>query len=134
MRNLTPKLPEGHPKFPTFSNSITVEYDPEGVRGRYCVASRDIEAGELLAVETPFVWLLDKESCRAHCWHCFRPLLAPVPCPQCAGTYLLVTYVHISVEVAFVYFRCFRLDEERFVILIIFKKILTIRINYHSAL
>ena len=43
LRNLTPKLPERHPKFPTFSNSISVEYDPEGVRGRYCVASRDIE-------------------------------------------------------------------------------------------
>ena len=86
VRNLVPELKEPHPKFPNFSNSISVQYDPEGVRGRYCVASRDIEAGELLAVETPFVWLLDKDSCRAHCWHCFRPLLAPVPCPQCAGT------------------------------------------------
>lgn len=86
VRNLVPELKECHPKFPNFSSSISVQYDPEGVRGRYCVASRDIEVGELLAVETPFVWLLDKESSRVHCWHCFRPLLAPVPCVQCAGT------------------------------------------------
>jgi len=31
-----------------------------------------ITLGDLLAVETPFVWLLDKEESRTHCWHCFR--------------------------------------------------------------
>ena len=85
VRKLVPDLRDAHPKFPAFNNAVSVQYDPQGVRGRYCVASRDIEAGELLAVETPFVWLLDKESARGHCWHCFRPLLAPVPCLNCAG-------------------------------------------------
>ena len=85
VKKLLPDLQSAHPKFPSFSNAVSVQYDPNGVRGRYCVASRDIEAGELLAVETPFVWLLDKESARGHCWHCFRPLLAPVPCLNCAG-------------------------------------------------
>ena len=49
--------PKQHPKFPNFSDAISVQYDPNGVRGRYCVASRDIEPGELVAVETPFVWM-----------------------------------------------------------------------------
>ena len=56
------KSPKQHPKFPNFSDAISVQYDPNGVRGRYCVASRDIEPGELVAVETPFVWMLDKDS------------------------------------------------------------------------
>lgn len=85
LRKLVPDLPNPHPKFPSFSDAIKVEYDPQGVRGRYCVASRDLEPGELLAVESPHVWLLDKEASRVHCWHCFRPLLAPVPCLHCAG-------------------------------------------------
>jgi tetratricopeptide (TPR) repeat protein len=87
VRKLIPDLQgdDQHPKFPNFSSAIKVEYDPKGVRGRYCVASRTIEPGELLAVETPYVWLLDKEAARIHCWHCFRPVLAPVPCFQCAG-------------------------------------------------
>ena len=89
VRKLVPDLSKPHPKFPVFSEAVAVQYDPQGVRGRYCVASRDIEAGELLAVETPFVWLLDKEAAREHCWHCFRSLLAPVPCPNCAGTFQL---------------------------------------------
>ena len=64
---LVPDLESGekshqHPKFPSFSDAISVQYDPNGVRGRYCVASRDVEPGELLAVETPFVWMLDKEA------------------------------------------------------------------------
>ena len=87
VRKLVPDLKQPHATFPAFSQAVAVQYDPKGVRGRYCVASRDIEPGELLAVETPFVWLLDKEAAKEHCWHCFRSLLAPVPCPNCAGTF-----------------------------------------------
>jgi len=101
VRKLVPDLSKPHAKFPAFSEAISVQYDPEGVRGRYCVASRDIEAGELLAVETPFVWLLDKEAAREHCWHCFRSLLAPVPCPSCAGTSYLKGCVCPSSILAF---------------------------------
>lgn len=86
VRKLVPELKQPHTSFPALSQAVAVQYDPKGVRGRYCVASRDIEPGELLAVETPFVWLLDKEAAKEHCWHCFRSLLAPVPCPNCAGT------------------------------------------------
>lgn len=103
---LVPDLSECHPKFPRFSSAVSVQYDPNGVRGRYCVAARDVEAGELLAVETPFVWLLDKESARSHCWHCFRPLLAPVPCWNCAGTLIQRGCVTSSIQI-FAFYRHF---------------------------
>ena len=41
------------------SDAVRIVYG-EG-RGRYAVASRDVEVGELIAVETAFVALLDKE-------------------------------------------------------------------------
>ena len=99
VRKLVPDLSKPHPKFPAFSEAVAVQYDP--FRGRYCVASKDIEAGELLAVETPFVWLLDKEAAREHCWHCFRSLLAPVPCPNCAGTFHMKGCVSNALNFAF---------------------------------
>ena len=56
-------------------------------RGRFCVADRDIKSGELIAVESPFTWLLDKEEAKSGstCWHCFRSAISPIPCLSCAG-------------------------------------------------
>ena len=59
LENLVPSLPHPHPKFPAFSDAVEVRYGGPDV-GRFCVAKRPIEPGELLAVETPYVWLLDK--------------------------------------------------------------------------
>ena len=61
LRNLVPKLPSPHPQFPTFSDAVEVRYGGPDV-GRFCVAQRRIEPGDLIAVETPYVWLLDKVS------------------------------------------------------------------------
>jgi hypothetical protein len=80
---LLPVLAEPHPNFPTFSSCVAVRY--EKGRGRFCVASRNVEVGELIAVETPHVAMLDKAEARSLCWHCFRSLLAPVPCSKCSG-------------------------------------------------
>jgi hypothetical protein len=59
VENLVPELPNPHPKFPSFSDAVRVVYGGPDV-GRFCVAGRQIEPGELIAVETPYVWLLDK--------------------------------------------------------------------------
>ena len=61
-------------------------HSPSG-RGRFCVADRDIKSGELIAVESPFTWLLDKEEAKSGstCWHCFRSAISPIPCLSCAG-------------------------------------------------
>ena len=82
-KDILPKLNDAHPNFPSLSNAIEVRY--EKGRGRYCVARQKINPGELIAVEKPFVWMLDKDESRTHCWHCFRSVIAPVPCHSCAG-------------------------------------------------
>lgn len=61
IQNLVPKLPNPHPQFPAFSDAVEVRYGGPDV-GRFCVAQRRIEPGDLIAVETPYVWLLDKVS------------------------------------------------------------------------
>ena len=43
------------------------------------------QLGELIAVERPHAAMLDRSEARRLCWHCFRALLAPVPCPGCSG-------------------------------------------------
>ncbi len=78
-----PKLKDTHEQFPSFSSSVAVRYE-EG-RGRFCVAAKKIEIGELIAVETPFVAMLDRSEVRSLCWHCFRALLSPLPCRKCSG-------------------------------------------------
>ena len=82
-KNLLPEFKDKHDNFPNLSNAIEVKY--ENNRGRYCVANRKIESGELIAVEKPFVWMLDKDETRTHCWHCFRSVISPIPCHSCAG-------------------------------------------------
>jgi hypothetical protein len=42
------------------SDAVGIKYEKE--RGRYAVAARDIAVGELIAVETAFVALLDKAN------------------------------------------------------------------------
>merc|ERR1712223_117935 len=82
-KDMLPKMSDSHKNFPSLSNAIEVRY--EKGRGRYCVARENIKSGDLIAVEKPFVWMLDKEESRTHCWHCFRSVIAPVPCNFCAG-------------------------------------------------
>ena len=82
-QDILPQLKEKHKMFPSLSDAIQVNYEKN--RGRYCVANRRLESGEMIAVEKPFVWLLDKDETRTHCWHCFRSVIAPVPCHSCAG-------------------------------------------------
>ena len=78
-----PQLADPHPNFPSFSSAVSVRHEKS--RGRYCVAGRPIEVGELIAVERPHVAMLDRAEAPRCCWHCFRALLAPVPCAGCSG-------------------------------------------------
>ena len=49
------------------------------------MAKRDIAVGELIALDTPYAAMLDKEEVRTLCWNCFKKLESPVPCPRCSG-------------------------------------------------
>lgn len=70
-------------KFPSFSDTVQIKF-AEG-RGRYAVASREIKVGELIAIETPFVSLIDKEFSKSHCWNCLLCTKSPIPCEACSG-------------------------------------------------
>lgn len=67
----------------SFSSSVEVRYSPG--QGRFCVAARDVAAGELIALDSAYASMLDREEARALCWNCFQALLAPVPCQGCSG-------------------------------------------------
>ena len=68
-----------------FQNCIDIKETQ--LQGRFTIANRDIEAGELIAVDQPVAKLLDKEHTKSHCWNCLRstkslPILA---CKMCSG-------------------------------------------------
>lgn len=65
-----PKIPgKRNPQYPSASEAITIEKDY--VRGRFSIASRDIEAGEVLLVEKPHSGVLLGEYSKTHCQNCF---------------------------------------------------------------
>ena len=81
--NLALSLEEPNKSFPNLSNALEIVYSKD--RGRYCIAKSDIPCGTLIAVEQPYAWMLDKAESKALCWHCFEPLIAPLPCSECSG-------------------------------------------------
>jgi len=78
-----PSFKQQNEKFPSFSDAVQIKYG-EG-SGRYAVASREIKIGELIAIETPFVSLIDKEYSKNHCWNCLLCSKSPIPCETCSG-------------------------------------------------
>jgi len=78
-----PNFKEKNEKFPSFSDAVQIKY-AEG-RGRYAVANREIKVGELIAIENPYVSLVDKEFSKSHCWNCLLCTKSPIPCEFCSG-------------------------------------------------
>lgn len=77
-----PKLPGNHnKKYPATSEAV--EINQNGIRGRFATATRDIEAGEILLVESPHSGALLNEYCRTHCHNCYVKCPIPIPCPTC---------------------------------------------------
>jgi hypothetical protein len=78
-----PALVRPHPQFPNLSDCVSVQFSAES--GRFCVASRDVDVGEVIAVDTPFAWMLDREEARRRCWQCCVVLETPLACQHCSG-------------------------------------------------
>jgi hypothetical protein len=72
--------PNSH--YPAMTHGIEVVYE-EG-KGRHVRASEDIPAGTTLLVEEPVMSALDPSRRGTNCLHCFRIVLANVPCVWCA--------------------------------------------------
>ena len=82
------KLKEPHPKYPSASSAISVKFDP--AVGRHVVATRNIEAGEVVFNEAPIVSVLcpEEDATTEACSVCFAYIRddAPMPCPTCSQT------------------------------------------------
>ena len=70
--------------FHSISDALQVTHTPE--RGRFVVASRDIEVGECLIHEEAIVNLVRSKCSLSHCYNCQKNTrLRPVPCLRCAA-------------------------------------------------
>jgi len=74
-----------HPRFPTLSQGVCVEYQKE--RGRYIVANKKIKRGEIVAVESPIIAFPVLSDCEDYCNCCYKSLtqaaVQPVSCDTC---------------------------------------------------
>ncbi len=55
---------------------VEIKYEPS--KGRYCVANRDISAGECLFVEKAYCAILIPEFTASYCQNCFKAIYEPI--------------------------------------------------------
>ncbi|XP_050304510.1 SET and MYND domain-containing protein 4-like [Anthonomus grandis grandis] len=79
----TPSLSHPNAKIPSASDSVEIQND--GYGGRQVVATKPIEAGEIVVVERPYtVAVGTKPSQRyLHCHECLERCYNLIPCPNC---------------------------------------------------
>ncbi|XP_064095006.1 SET and MYND domain-containing protein 4-like [Macrobrachium nipponense] len=78
-----PSLSQSNPAIPCLSDAVKLDFSPS--QGRYLIAERDIDPGEVLVVEKPYGHVLHLDSSlRTHCCVCFNRCLSPLPCPSCS--------------------------------------------------
>lgn len=51
--------------------------------GRYLIANRDFEAGEIIFVENPFVKVINLKNVHIYCSHCLKTSWSTIPCDYC---------------------------------------------------
>ena len=68
-------------RFESLSDACDVACDT--LLGRYIVAKRDIQPGEIVLSEKPYASIMLADSRLDHCSHCYKFTLAPIPCPSC---------------------------------------------------
>merc|ERR1719376_288813 len=79
-----PQIPRRHQEILGASDAMEVVYSE--MRGRYTVASRDIEAGECLMAEEAIVAnVLPNIRSLRNCHHCHLETICPTPCHSCSA-------------------------------------------------
>lgn len=76
------QLKTPHAKMPAASDAVKVMHEPGC--GRFVVATRDVQPGEVLFIESPIVSTLCDEHVESICLSCLRYTTAPLPCPTCS--------------------------------------------------
>jgi len=76
------EMGDSNPILPGFSSAVEVLHD--AVRGRYGVATQDIEPGTRILEEKPVASILKEQHKTTHCDHCLSKLSSlQVPCMSC---------------------------------------------------
>lgn len=81
IEHVVPELESRNSKYPCASDAIDVRYTKE--LGRHIAATRDIEVGEVLAIEEPYSKYINFENMYTHCSHCLRYTFRGIPCDNC---------------------------------------------------
>ncbi|KAH1009620.1 SET and MYND domain-containing protein 4 [Dendroctonus ponderosae] len=81
-----PTLPHPNPKIPCASQQVDIQKDQFG--GKHIVANTNIEAGEIIAVEKPYVVAIGTKPSQRylHCHECLELCYNLIPCPNCRTT------------------------------------------------
>lgn len=69
-------------KIPGLSNAVELKYSDDF--GRHCVATRDIEPGQILGVQKPYVDVVEWDMRHKLCWNCTCQVYASIPCDTCS--------------------------------------------------
>ncbi|KAL0123036.1 hypothetical protein PUN28_007576 [Cardiocondyla obscurior] len=72
---------ERNDEVPCASSALAVKYNER--YGRHVVATRDINPGEVIAVEQPYSRILLSENVQTHCSNCLEVCWANIPCNYC---------------------------------------------------
>ncbi|KAB7496287.1 Histone-lysine N-methyltransferase ASHR1 [Armadillidium nasatum] len=64
------------------TDAVEVNVKEKTDRGLY--ATKDIDPGDVIMVEKPFVSVLCRENFETHCINCFKRLKSPIPCDTCS--------------------------------------------------
>ncbi|XP_076545140.1 protein-lysine N-methyltransferase SMYD4-like [Osmia lignaria lignaria] len=76
-----PELKICNTEVPCASNAITIKYNEK--YGRHIVATRDINIGEIIAIEKPYSLILSHNNLQTHCSNCLEVCWANIPCNYC---------------------------------------------------
>lgn len=105
---VVPKITHPNEKFPCASDAIDVNYSE--TFGRHVVATRDIDAGELLMVEKPYQNYLNEGMSYTYCNYCLRVMWAGIPCEQCPHSFYCSEDCKKSAWEKYHQFECLYLD------------------------
>lgn len=76
-----PIIASHNDEVPCASDAVAIKYNTR--YGRHVIATRNIQPGEVIAVEKPYALLLVQQNMQTHCSNCLKVCWANIPCNYC---------------------------------------------------
>ncbi|XP_029680669.1 SET and MYND domain-containing protein 4-like isoform X2 [Formica exsecta] len=76
-----PIIASHNDEVPCASDAVAIKYNTR--YGRHVIATRDIQPGEVIAVEKPYTLLLTQRNVQTHCSNCLEVCWTNIPCNYC---------------------------------------------------